>query len=263
MNRQSSSLALLTYYAVDLEVAGWSNMKRFILLLLVALFYLSCQKAKPALVDMPSSAGLKTNANVEQSSSSSAMDLDVAQYPHVQTLLFKYSGYDTKVFKDPLGDEVVYVVQKGDKIEISKVIEYKTTRKTFLEIRTPIGETGYIQIKSNPYREGEYSYLESIKVNGLDVKVLKMTQSFSVSDGIFIKELPSESSGNIHEITHAEGAEIYYAMAITSDYKWVKLKFNKYIGWVPADSLSVGKGGPVIDTPEAAISFDLIGSHEI
>jgi hypothetical protein len=238
-------------------------MKKFALLISIACIIVSCNKTKQVIKEssdpIPSSSEtISTEDSVE-----STANTESVIYEHIQILFFEYSGYDVKVLKEPLENEVLYTVQKGDHIAITNVIDYESAKKTFVQVKTPSGEIGFIRIGSNPYRNGEYSYLETINVDGLDTKVLKMTQRFNVSDGIFLKILPSVDSENVHEITHEQGSELYNANAITSDYKWVRIKLDEYEGWVPENCLSVARGGPIINTPEAIIYFDLIGGNEI
>lgn len=240
-------------------------MKKLLFVIMICSAVASCAKVKSSDVSSPESATPSTKGEIK--ATEKVIDendfINVDIYDHVQTLEFNWSGYDTKVLKNPITDEVIYTIQKGDKIEISKVIEFKSTNKTFIKVKLPSGVLGYILISRNPYQNGEYSFLENININGEEIKTLKMTESFQVSDGIFMKLLPVETAENIHETTHEEGAEYYQAIAITSDYQWVKIRINEFIGWVPANVLSVARGGPTINTPEAVVFFDLIGGNEI
>lgn len=235
-------------------------MKANVAAILLVLVVVSCERSTDGTkepVAPAQIAGEPTGAN----SANEVFPPDV--YEHHQTLLFDPSGYETKVLTDPLSNETVYIVQKGDKIVVSNVLEYRSLKKTFIKVTTPSGQVGYIQIGWNPYQNGAYSFQESIIVDGMEIKILNISENFDVSDGFFIKSLPSEKSENLHEITHSEGGRSYQVTAITSDYKWVKITLGQYVGWVPANALSVGRGGPTINTPEAVISFDLIYSNQI
>ncbi len=236
-------------------------MKNLMAMLLFCICFISCTKVKTKEV-------AKVNETTEviqnnEDSVSHTDDTKYLSYEHIQTLDFAYGGFNIKVLESPFSDEVIYTIQKSDIIKISKVIELTESNKTFIEVTLPSNNKGYIEISSNPYQNGEYSYLETLTVDGIDIKILKISQSFGVSDGIYMKSLPSESSENVHEITHAEGANMYKAMAITSDYKWVKIDLNGYIGWVSAEYLGVNRGGPTINTPDSVIEFDLIGGNLI
>ncbi len=238
-------------------------MKRIGVLFLVALIAVSCEKQKQ--IDTDSELPRKEGSAMQGADSlvNPTEEAKPDVYEHIQTLQFDSSGYDTKVLREPLGDEVIFTVQTGDKIEISEVIEYRNEKKTYIKVLTPTEQVGYIQIGSNPYRNGNYSYQGTINVDGSEIKTLNISEIFSVRDGIFLKSLPSEKSENIHEVTHSEGAKAYSATAITSDYAWVRIELGQYVGWVPAKYLSVGRGGPTIKYPEAVISFDLIDSNQI
>ncbi len=236
-------------------------MNKCIGIVLFCISFMSCNRLKEnrvvevneTITDIP-----KTEDSVLSTDESKCVS-----YEHIQTLDFAYGGFNIKVLKTPFTNEVIYTVQKSDIINVSKVIELIETSKTFIEVTLPSNSKGYIAISSNPYHDGEYSYLETLSVDGVNIKILKISQSFGISDGIYMKSLPSATSENIHEITHAEGANYYKAMAITSDYKWVKIQLDDNIGWIPAEYLGVDRGGPTINTPESVIEFDLIGANLI
>jgi hypothetical protein len=238
-------------------------MKKFALIISIVCIIVSCNKTKSLLKEStePILSPVKeiNTENVIESNE----NIEFVVYEHIQTLFFEYSGYDVKVLKEPLKNEILYTVQKGDNIEITKVIDYESVEKTFIQVKTPLGENGFIRIGSNPYGNGEYSSLGTINVGGVDITVLKMTQSFNINEGTFMKSLPSSDSENVYEITHKQGSGLYNSIAITSDYKWVKISINEHEGWVPDNCLSVARGGPIINHPKASIYFDLIGGNEI
>jgi len=178
---------------------------------------------------------------------------------------FDYNGYNIKIYDAPNTDNEIYTLQKGDEIVISNIVQVKETEKVFLKVKLLTNEKyeGFIYLGRNPYKNGDFEPIETLVVDGMKIQTLKLDSSFHVSDGINIKELPSESSKNLHEITHKEGSEYYKSLEITSDYKWVKIQLGDFIGWVPASALSRDIGGPTIYTPEATIYWELIGSNEI
>ena len=159
-------------------------------------------------------------------------------------------------------EKEIYMIKKGDDVKFTRYVTVKASGKTSVEMETTSGVYGFVEIK-NPYANGQFEHVETLSVDGKDVEVLTLDGSFEVSDGIFIKSLPSEKSENLHEITHEEGRHYKKASAITADYKWVKITVDEWTGWVPADSLSVGRGGPIIDTPINMIEWELEGCNLI
>ena len=178
------------------------------------------------------------------------------------TLDFKDGGFNTKVYKTPNLNEEIYVIQKNDIAEVSHIVHVKETNKTTIKVRINNKIDGFIKI-GNPYHNGKFSFVEKIDVNGEEVTTLKLESTFLISEGTCVKELPSNNSKNLHEISHKEGGIYYESFEITSDYQWVKMVVGEIIGWVPASTLSRDIGGPTIYTPEKSIYWDLIGSNLI
>lgn len=178
------------------------------------------------------------------------------------SLNFELNGYNTKVYKSPSFDEMIYEVQKGDIVNITEFVTVKESNKTFLKVNVN-NIDGYIYISSNPFENNNFTWQEYYEEDGIQMPILQLEGLYGVYDGVTIKEFPSESSKDLHTISHEEGGYYYKSLCITADYKWVKMRINNYTGWVPADSLYVDRGGPVIYTPENLVYFNLIGSHEI
>jgi len=178
------------------------------------------------------------------------------------TLDFKDGGFNTKVYKTPNLNEEIYVIQKNDIAEVSHIVHVKETNKTTIKVRINNKIDGFIKI-GNPYHNGKFSFVEKIDVNGEEVTTLKLESTFLINEGTCVKELPSNNSKNLHEISHKEGGIYYESFEITSDYQWVKMVVEEITGWVPASTLSRDIGGPTIYTPEKSIYWDLIGSNLI
>ena len=179
------------------------------------------------------------------------------------TLDFKDGGFDTKVYKTPKLEEEIYVIQKNDIVDVSNIVHDKETKQTTIKVMINNKIVGFIKINRNPYHNGNFSFVEKIDVNGEEVTTLKLESTFLINEGTCVKELPSNNSKNLHEISHKEGGIYYQSFEITSDYQWVKMVVGKIIGWVPASTLSRDIGGPTIYTPEKSIYWDLIGSNLI
>lgn len=237
-------------------------MRAFIFVIII-ITIISCNRVRDFSTDSIISDGAIPVAATPTEPTVKIYSAVAATYSHTQTLFFEDAGYDTKVYKEPLHDDILYIVQANDKIDITEVIDYKDEDTTYIKVITPLGDIGYIKINSNPYKNEEYSLLEMINVNNVDLRVLKMTQSYTISEGTVIRSLPTDESDILHEVTHTEAIDYWPARAITSDYQWVKIDFNNILGWVHADSLNRDIGGPTIETPEATIFFDLIGGNQI
>ncbi len=177
-------------------------------------------------------------------------------------MFFSYDGFNTKVYDSPELKNEIYTLQKCDEVNFTRYVTVIASGKTSVEMETTSGQYGFIEM-GNPYKDGQFEHVETLSVDGKDVEVLTLDGSFEVSDGIFIKSLPSEKSENLHEITHEEGGRYHKTSAITADYKWVKITIDEWTGWVPADSLSVDRGGPIIDTPINMIEWELEGCNLI
>ena len=144
--------------------------------------------------------------------------------------------------------------------------------QTFIKVELITNDKmeGFIYLGVNPYRNGEFEPKETLVVDGMEVQTLKMESQFELLEGIKIKELPSENSKTIYEITFENQKEfwkkdIYFfkSFEITSDYKWVKVQVEDYVGWIHRESCSVSRGGPTIRTPEATINWELCSKYEI
>ncbi|MCQ2585388.1 MAG: hypothetical protein MJ185_07350 [Treponema sp.] len=189
---------------------------------------------------------------------------DYEIYDHNQVLEVQYDWLGIKVFDEPGSSNLVYEVQKGDKITISKLWYSAEKNCSYLEAEVSNGKKGFITLgKKNPYKNGEFKNNGSITVYGNQIGILLMKQTFVVSEETEVKEKPYSSSNTVHVLNHKEAGESYKSSAITSDYKWVKILFNGFSGWVPADALSVDRGGPVIETPESIVRFELIDGNLI
>lgn len=181
------------------------------------------------------------------------------------TLDFSSDGFNTKVYKKPDDSEEIYTLQAGDVVNISNVVYVPSSEKTFIQISMDSGIEGYIKISGNPFKKGNFLPIDTLEVDGANISILKLEASFFVSYGEKIRVLPLENAEALHETTKTESNELGMcpSTAITKDYKWVKIQYGDYCGWVNAECLDVGRGGPVINYPEAYIYFDLIGSNLI
>ena len=202
---------------------------------------------------------------VEQKNAVSYANNDIENHDISYSLKIEYDGLDIKIFPEPDFGNEIYTIQKDDEIQITNIIRVIENDSVFVKAKLVSDPSieGYIYLKRNPYINGNFEPLGILVVDGKEIQTLKLSSIFHVSDGINIKELPSENSKDLHEITHKEGFEYYQSSEITSDYKWVKIQLGDFIGWVPADALSVDRGGPTLYTPEEIIFWELIGSNLI
>ena len=178
---------------------------------------------------------------------------------HDVTVFLDYEeedGWNIKVYDSPELEKEIYTIKKGDDVKFSRYVTMVESGKTSVEAETSSGIYGFIAI-ANPYRDGQFEHLETLSVDGKDVEVLKLEGTYELTDGVNIKSLPSENSEDLHEITHEEGRGTYKSSAITADYKWVKITLGEWTGWVPRNTLSVGRGGPTIYTPPIMSEWEL------
>ena len=183
-------------------------------------------------------------------------------YEHYQTLCFSDFGYGIKVYKEPFKQEVLYKVQKGDKIEITEFRVYKN-EDCYLKVIIPSGKTGYINFgKNNVYniRKDEFKCLEKIKVNSRTLSVL----SFIARLGVFsdcLYSLPTEQSEKIYFLEKVDKSTYHNAIAITNDFNWLKFTINGKTGWVHKDCVYVDRGGLAYWTPAVKIQCELIDKY--
>jgi len=191
-------------------------------------------------------------------------EADYEIYEHNQVLEIQYEGLGIKLWDEPGSSNLVYDVQKGDRITISKLWYSGEKKCSYLEAEASNGKKGFITLgRKNPYQNGEFKNNGSITIYGKQTGLLQMSQTFVVQEETEIKEKPYSSSKTVHTLNHKEAGDYYKSTAITSDYQWVKLQFNGFFGWVPAEALSVDRGGPVIETPESVVRFELIDGNLI
>lgn len=184
-------------------------------------------------------------------------------YEHHQVLNFTEYGLGEKIIKSPFSNEVVDTVKSGDKLTISEVIVFPEV-ENFIKVENQNGLTGYVSIgKLNPYWRANYQYLETLSVDGKNVRILTFSGKFNVDDW-YVYSLPSENSEIVHKITREESFDnnFYEMSAITEDYQWLKTNISGYVGWVKKQWLSLGRGGPLFITPSDQIYARLIGQYD-
>lgn len=183
---------------------------------------------------------------------------DFTKHQHNQIVSFGDKTFDLVIERSVSSDKAIYEIKPHDKIEIINVLIDEKTNNFFLTAKSPNGKTGVIRIKRNPFQNNEYTYLETLKINNKYIKILKLSDSFLISEGTKLKTLPIESKEIIHEITRKESVIYYKTSGITEDYAWVKVQVGSYEGWIPIHSLSVERGGRVLNTPETIIENELL-----
>lgn len=180
-------------------------------------------------------------------------------YEHYQTLFFTDFGYGIKVYKEPFNQEVLYKVQKGDKIEVTEFRVYKN-EDCYLKVIIPSGKIGYINFgKNNIYniRKDEFKYLERIKLNSINLSVLSFNARLGVSSD-YMYSLPCEQSEKEYFLEEVDKSTYQNAIAITNDFNWIKFTINGKTGWVQKDCVYVDRGGLAYWTPAVKIQYELI-----
>ena len=182
------------------------------------------------------------------------------------SLDFKYSGYNTKVYITPSIDEEIYTIQEKDVFHVTNVIYVIKNDKTFIKGKTDNGIEGFIELSRNPYDNGNYEVIDSLKIEGKNINLLQIkNESFEVKPNTIIRNMPSDNSQIVHEVNNEESWKIYKMELtyITADYKWIKISIGEYTGWITTDSITASRGGPTLETPEEFIEWDIIGSNVV
>ncbi len=182
-------------------------------------------------------------------------------HPLIQKLDFEYDGYNTKVYSSLNKDFPVYTVSAGDVLMATQFIHVKTSNENWVQVMLSDKKMGYIPVQGNPWKNEQYSYLYTIQVDSKDVTVLKLDDTFTISNKEQLRELPSETSDSLYE--NHDSLTYFTAMAITADYKWVLMNVEGVTGWVPANSVDKARGGVILCYPEASVLWDLIWSKGI
>lgn len=120
---------------------------------------------------------------------------------------------------------------------------------------------------NNPYEYSNYEFLETMHSGNKNWNIRKLNQWISVWTNLNIRDKPGLSGNKVSMIKY-EGPQLNYEVfAITEETEtidgindhWVKIKYDedKY-GWVFGGYVSVERGGPKYEIPEAEIEF-LVG----
>lgn len=191
-------------------------------------------------------------------------DTGIEVHNLLYVMRFSSSGYDTKVYSTPNFENSIYTIQAGDIVLVTKFIRLVEEDKCSIAVVINNELEGYINIKSNLYKDGNFEVVDSLLVDEKETKILKMETIYEVFNGAVLRELPSEKSKLVYEVKDlSSGADYFDFTQITADYKWAKMKAGETSGWIKTDCLSAGRGGPIIQSPEARIQFILIDSNEI
>ena len=156
-------------------------------------------------------------------------------------------------------ENVIYITKPGDEIKIQNVLYSKKFGTSCLFVKLPDNKPGFIQILSNPYKDGNFSYKEEINIDGSNVKILNLKRTYTFeslsNDPAKIHGRPSFNSEVLSEIFNDVELD---ASAITADYKWLYVTYENQEGWINTKYLCRGIGGPVLNTPEEMICEELL-----
>lgn len=156
-------------------------------------------------------------------------------------------------------DNVIYISKPGDEIKIKNVLYSKKFGTSCLYVTFPDNKKGFIPMKSNPYKDGNFSFKDEIEVNGIFVKILNLKRTYTfesfTNDPAKLQIQPSFDSEVLSEIFNDVRLD---ATAITSDYKWLYVTYGNHQGWINTKYLCDGIGGPVLYTPEETICEELL-----
>ena len=172
---------------------------------------------------------------------------------------FDEGGFDTKVYDSPEFDNAIYTLQKGDRIHVYGYVTVLSSDKTSVEVETSKGVYGFIKIR-NPYKDGNFLPERWMELDGKRVEMLRLFSSFGLNENADLRSLPTENSESVSGFTPNK---YYDSTVITSDYEWVKIISGDDAAWVRVKDLYHDKGGPMIQTPEENLIWELIYSNLI
>lgn len=184
-------------------------------------------------------------------------------YPHQQELCFPDFGEKPSVYKDMNSSEILYVIQDNDVLNVDAVIYNSQSMCTFVRVKIPSGETGYMQLSSNPYKNGNFSPAGIEKDSSFQNKVLKFEDYLKFgdySDGMPVKLHPFAISETVC-ILDGYKTYKYKVDLITEDFKWVRIKSDTLNGWIETKRINRDIGGPVLYTPEVCIQEEFIDQY--
>lgn len=189
-----------------------------------------------------------------------------------------YTDFDGTIYDDYLKKNKMGALETEKPIiisfyEICFVTDTKYNQKGELWIKLSDGKnTGWICEKhtNNPYRDDEYSYLESIKAGSETYHVRKYSYGVewwkgydhrcSQVDNITVRDKPGKDSKIVAEIPTGTSNQIYFkSVAITEDESWVKIEYEKgKYGWVDSSCVFNREIGPRFDSPDIVILLPFI-----
>lgn len=163
--------------------------------------------------------------------------------------------YEKTVVKDIDSREVVYEIQPNDEIEAFEFLYQENGKDTYIHVRCPNGEIGYIRLHKNYFEDLDYKLIEILEVDGKETRVYSVNAEVWVS-AIFLKDIPSENGKNIKQLWTEEEVETcknqrkkFNIIATTDDEKWLKIRADDTEGWISYTDVDPGKGGPLFRTP--------------
>lgn len=197
-------------------------------------------------------------------------------YPHTQEIVFNFSGHGHVLHKEmDLESDVVYELQKGDKILISEATYIEKADDTnimWVKVLANDEIEGFISLKNvkNPFGDGQWRLLEVIDDT---YEVMSFKDKVFVSYGAELKEKPGHENATVHTLEKRVDDGYYDVVALTKDeypsernswkYPWVKINFKGQELWTYGDNCSKDKGGPTFSTPDDFFRWELIDKNEI
>lgn len=197
-------------------------------------------------------------------------------YPHTQEIFFNFSGHGHVLHKEmDLDSDVVYELQKGDKILISEATYIEKddgTKIMWVKVLANDETEGYISLgkEINPFGDGQWQLLEVIDDT---YEVMSFKDKVFVSYGAELKEKPGHENATVHTLEKRVDDGYYDVVALTKDeypsernswkYPWVKINFKGQELWTYGDNCSKDKGGPTFSTPDDFFRWELIDKNEI
>lgn len=243
-------------------------MKKVLSILVFSLFLISAGCSQTV---NPESNNEKNDVVISETQENNTI---ITTYRHIQDLYGFEKSYI--VYETPSENNKLFDLADSTAVKILQIqVQHNSktdTESVWYEIEAK-NRIGWIKTDYNPYQNGRWSIIETVKLDGVEKTVRKASGKYKLltshdkGELITLYSAPSAKSEVI--FTTSKNEESVTVIAMTdepelcktySNYKeyWVKICLNEKEGWIFGSQLDSGRGGPkYYDIPENAISNSL------
>ena len=156
----------------------------------------------------------------------------------------KANGYNNPhLYRRPedVNDEIIYTINSGDEVSVTNIVTCYYTNETYAKATVTRSSpranyTGFIKLKSNPYKDGQFTETNSSYYGGGWYDVLSIKSQSVVVVNTTIRQDPYYSS----RATDTTRGGVFTATAVSSDFQWVHITSGgENLGWIPKSDLTV------------------------